>query len=232
MDKSEISKNLKKIRQGKNITQQKLSENMNCSEVYISNLERDMANPSVKTIINMANSLDVPLSSIINEDMESETYNQIYGRKLGELNSGRTMCILEMIYKIKGSLIKYMEKYYYSKDMIAEDIDYKSLSNNIESLREEKKITKAVMAKRLGMKEGTYRNIESNTNKASFDRYMEIANELDVSIDYLFKESLSNKEIISKEYINKIYQGTDEKEKRILEDLVDAISTVLRAHGV
>lgn len=232
MDKSEIGRNLKRIREEKNITQRKLSEYMNCSEVHISNLEREMANPSMKMLINIANSLNVPLGEIMSGKSEIKKDMTEYERMIGNLSSIRAISILKMLYDIKKHLSEYLCQCEKKEDMVAEEIDYKALGNNIEELREEKHISKAVMAKRVRMNEGTYRNIESNNSTASVDKYMEIANELHVPIDFLFDESLTNKEIISREYIRKIFEKSEGKEKQILEELAQVIYKILKGHGV
>lgn len=232
MDKGEIGKNLKKIREKKKITQRKLSEDMNCSEVHISNLERDMVNPSTKTIINMANSLNVPLSSIVNSEGENIDEFQEYRGIFGELNSTRTMYILKMLYEVKRVLLEYRYERERKYDMMAEEIDYKALGENIEQLREEKNISRTIMAKRTGMKEGTYRNIENNNARASMDKYMEIAEELHVPIDYLFNASLVNKEMVSKEYLHKIFSDTDSREKQILIEISQIIYKILKGHDM
>lgn len=234
MGKSEISRNIKRVREQKNITQRKLSEEMNCSEVHISNLERDMANPSMKILINMANSLDVPLSELLyNKDKENSEYDITeYEGMFGELSSVRTVYILKMLYDIKKHLAEYLNNYQNTENMVAEEIDYKALGNSIEFLREEKHISKSVMAKRVGINEGTYRNIESNSSTASVEKYMEIADELHVPIDFLFDKSLNNKEMISKEYIRKVFCDAKGKEKQILEEIASIIYKILRGHGV
>lgn len=231
--KTDIGKSLKRIRTEKKITQRKLSEEMNCSEIYISNVERELTNPSLKSVLNMVNTLDVPLSTMVDENFSID--ESVYGEYSGlfnDLNSDRTLCILKMLNEIKKNLKEYTDIVNEKQDMVAEDIDYKALGNNIEKLREEKNISKSTMAKRLGMNESVYRNIESNNGRASINKYMDIAEKLDVPVDCLFEESLSNKEIVAKHYINEIFSGLDSREKQVISELAQVIYRILRGHGL
>lgn len=232
MYKGKIGSNLKQIREQKKITQRELSEGMNCSEVHISNLERSMTNPSTKTIINMANSLNVPLSSIVMQNAEKDEGIEKYRGIFGELNSARTMYVLKMVYEIRKVLFEYKNESEQKCEMVEEEIDYKTLGENIEQLREERNISRSIMAKRMGMNEGTYRNIENNNGRASMDKYMEIAEELNVPIDYLFNESIINKEMVSMEYIRKIFEGTDDREKQVLKEISQIIYKILKGHDM
>lgn len=56
--------------------------------------------------------------------------------------------------------------------------------------------------------------------------YMKIADELDVSVDYIFDKSLRNKEAVSREYIRQIFDDIDEKEKAMLKRLAEAIREI------
>lgn len=227
---NEIGKNLRKLRGEKKITQRQLSEEMNCSEIFISNLEREVTNPSMKTIVNMVNSLNVPLSTILSgEDRNNTTPCQ---ELFNDLSSPKTACVLRMLYDIKKHLIEY-ENYMAGKEnLVAEEIDYEALGQNIERLREEKNLSKVTMAKRLGINEGVYRNIESNNGRASVDRYMEIAEELNVPIDCLFEKSLANKEEISKNYINKIFEDLDDRETQVIKEIAQVVYKILRGHNM
>ena len=69
MDKSTLlkkfGKNVKIERIKKDLTQEQLAEIMNVSQNYIANIERGKANMSLVKIYELANYLDVNLSSLI-----------------------------------------------------------------------------------------------------------------------------------------------------------------------
>lgn len=231
MDKGEIAANLKEIRKEKSLTQRNLVDNFEFSEVQVSNIERKKSNPRAKTLINMANSLDVPLSQIVDKNYNAKNNIENDEKWLGDLKTSRTLLLLKILEKIKEKLEEYKADNGSDEYMVAEEIDYGAVGRNITKLREEKKIDRKTMSKRMlkrsGMKEGTYRNIESNNGIVSMASYMEIADELDVTVDYIFEESLHNKEAISREYISHIFEETDDTERKILREMGEKIKEVL-----
>lgn len=60
-----IGKNIKKYRKDKGLTQNELAKKSNMSRTYLADIENNRYNPSVEILRNIANSLEVPLSSII-----------------------------------------------------------------------------------------------------------------------------------------------------------------------
>lgn len=232
MDKGDIAENLRKIRKEKSFTQKKLVDNFEFSEVQISNIECNKSNPRTKTLINMANSLDVPLSKIVDKGYRRDCKNiSNYEKWLGDLSSSRTLLLLKILEEIKEKIREYNLEKNNHESMVAEEIDYGAVGKSIASLREKKKLDQHTMSKRMfkrsGMKEGTYRNIESNNGTVSISSYMEIADELDVSVDYIFDKSLHNKEAVSREYIRLIFDNIDEKEKGMLKKMAEVIREIL-----
>lgn len=234
MEKGKIGENLKKIRSEKKLTQRELSDDVDCSEVYISNIERELAAPSAKTIVSMANSLNVPLASIVDRKCEYTGNGKPYDNIFGDLSLPRTVYLLKMVYEVKNKILEYERYKEKKRAMVAEGeqalIDYKSLGETIVRLRMEKELPRTVMAKRLKMKLGTYRNIENNNAVASMDKYMEIASELNVPIDYIFQNSLENKAEISREYIRRIFNGLNDRERRMLTEIARKLSMVFNEY--
>lgn len=231
MDKGEIAARLKKIRKEKSLTQRNLVDNFDFSEVQISNIECKKSVPRTKTFINMANSLDVPLSRIVDKSYDVNNKKLAdYERWFGDLSSLRTLLLLKILEAIKEKLREYNIEKSSKEHMMAEEIDYGSVGKSIVKLREGKHLDQHTMSKRMekraGMKEGTYRNIESNNGTASMSSYMKIADELDVSVDYIFDKSLRNKEAVSREYIRQIFDNIDEKEKAMLKRIAEAIREI------
>ena len=237
MEKGDIAANLKEIRKEKSLTQRNLVDNFEFSEVQISNIERKKSLPRTKTLINMANSLDVPLSKIVDKSYVADNKNILdYERLLGDLSSLRTLLILKILEDIKEKIHEYNLEKINKEHMIAEEIDYGAVGQNIAELREKKRLDQHTMSKRMlkrsGMKEGTYRNIESNNGTVSMSSYMEIAEELDVSVDYIFDKALHNKEAVSREYIRRIFDNIDEKEKGMLKSMAKVIKEVFDAYCI
>lgn len=237
MEKGDIAANLKEIRKEKSLTQKNIVDNFDFSEVQISNIECNKSIPRTKTLINIANSLDVPLSKIVDKSYGTNNKKILdYERWLGDLSSPRTLLILKILEEIKEKMQEYNIEKNNMEHMVAEEIDYGSVGQSIVKLRERKKLDQHTMSKRMkkrsGMKEGTYRNIESNNGTASMSSYMEIADELDVSVDYIFDKALHNKEAVSGEYIRRVFDNIDEKERRILKRMAEVIKEIFDTYYI
>lgn len=62
----QIGKNIKKFREMREISQEKLAEKVDLSREYIVRLERGQKSPSLKTVFNIADTLGVQLKDIFN----------------------------------------------------------------------------------------------------------------------------------------------------------------------
>lgn len=56
-----IGARIKSIRESKKLTQEKLSERVDINPVYLSNIERGMANPTLDLFLRLAKGLDVEM---------------------------------------------------------------------------------------------------------------------------------------------------------------------------
>lgn len=56
-----IGARIKSIRESKRLTQEKLSERVDINPVYLSNIERGMANPTLDLFLRLAKGLDVEI---------------------------------------------------------------------------------------------------------------------------------------------------------------------------
>jgi len=59
MDYKKLGKRLKEERLKRNLTQEKLSEIVNLSSVYISHIENASTKPSLETVVNLSNALNI-----------------------------------------------------------------------------------------------------------------------------------------------------------------------------
>lgn len=62
-----VQSNIKKYRLEKNLTQEKLSEMSNISSDYLSEIERGKKVPSLKRLIILAETLDIPPSKFLEQ---------------------------------------------------------------------------------------------------------------------------------------------------------------------
>lgn len=63
-----IGKKIRSIRKGKNLTIVDLSEQINVTSGYISQIERDLISPSLAVLKRLSEALDIPLSYLFMED--------------------------------------------------------------------------------------------------------------------------------------------------------------------
>ena len=60
MDYKRLGKKIKEKQLSKNLTQERLDEIVGISSVYISHIESGSAKPSLKTLVDICNALDIP----------------------------------------------------------------------------------------------------------------------------------------------------------------------------
>lgn len=72
MDRKSFGRRMQKYRELLGCSQESLAEKINCSPVFISYMERGIKNPSVDTLIKLANTLDISVDILLGS--ESPTY--------------------------------------------------------------------------------------------------------------------------------------------------------------
>lgn len=76
-----LGENIKKYRKKSNLTQQELAKKSNISRSYLADVEKNRYNPSLDTLIKIADALEVPLDYLTGESVKS-----IIEDRLSELN--------------------------------------------------------------------------------------------------------------------------------------------------
>lgn len=64
-DAKKLGGNLKKIRTTKSITQTELAKKLNVDKSFISNIEKGKTNPTLSTIANLAQALEVSTNELL-----------------------------------------------------------------------------------------------------------------------------------------------------------------------
>lgn len=80
MDYKSLGKNIKKYRMIQHLRQSDLAEYIDCSNTYIGLIERAASKPAKKTVVNLANALDVTVDQLLVENYkrpESVYLNEI-----------------------------------------------------------------------------------------------------------------------------------------------------------
>ncbi|MFZ7120701.1 MAG: helix-turn-helix domain-containing protein [Eubacteriaceae bacterium] len=73
MEKYRIGIMLKKIRKSRSLTLKMLAEKSGLSISYISDIERNRANPSLERLNDLSQALDIPISVLLGENLDYQT---------------------------------------------------------------------------------------------------------------------------------------------------------------
>lgn len=65
MEKFIIGENIRRLRKEKNITQEKICQEANISQPYLSRVERDLFTPSIKLLYRISKVLNVTIDELI-----------------------------------------------------------------------------------------------------------------------------------------------------------------------
>ena len=79
MDYATLGLNIRKIRRVQDLTQEKLSEYAGISPVFLSQIENASRKPSLETVVNIANSLNVTIDELITNKSSHEQLKNITG---------------------------------------------------------------------------------------------------------------------------------------------------------
>jgi transcriptional regulator with XRE-family HTH domain len=99
-------------------------------------------------------------------------------------------------------------------------IDYKIISQRIKEVRRLKGLTQEQLADLTGLSSNFIAKIESNNSTASLQTLVNIANTLDISIDYLLQENNSQSKSEADLLIKCMLKTFDERDKNLLIDLI------------
>lgn len=101
--KQAIGTKIQKIRNQKGFTQDQLSEKVNISPKYLSSIERGKENPTLNTLINIAEKLSVDLEEFFTEIQleDPQITKEMVLALIGEANEDQ----LKVIYKILSIIV-------------------------------------------------------------------------------------------------------------------------------
>lgn len=99
-----IGTRIQKIRKSKGMTQDRLAEDVNISPKYLSSIERGRENPTLNTIIQLSDSLDVELEDFF-ESVKLES-PEISRKMIIDLLDKADPEQLKMFYKIVAVIIE------------------------------------------------------------------------------------------------------------------------------
>lgn len=112
IDYVSIGKRIKGIRLMRGITQEKLAETVNISVPHVSRIENGWASPSLQTLVDICNALDITIDSLMQDSLPAAR-KDLTGA-LGEVVADCTAEELNMLAEIAQSILRSVRSTYKS----------------------------------------------------------------------------------------------------------------------
>lgn len=103
-----IGKNIRKHRNRLGITQEVLAERINVSVPHISRIENGSAKPSLQTLVDICNVLDIPLDYLMHDSVSAA--QRLTGNRLEEVLASCSAQEMDMIADVAEVIIRNMRK--------------------------------------------------------------------------------------------------------------------------
>lgn len=104
IDYRAIGKQIRMYRRNADITQESLAEKINVSPPYISRIETGSASPSLQTLVDICNALDITIDNLMQDDL-SAARKQLSGR-LSELLSDCSAAEITVVENVVDALLQ------------------------------------------------------------------------------------------------------------------------------
>lgn len=108
IDYHSIGKNIRKHRNSLDITQEVLAERINVSVPHISRIENGSAKPSLQTLVDICNALDIPLDYLMHDSVSAS--QRLTASRLEEILTSCSAQEMNMIADIAEVIIRNMRK--------------------------------------------------------------------------------------------------------------------------
>lgn len=202
---------LNDVKKHSNKSQSQISEELGCTAIHTSNVKRQKSSYSMEKIIKLINSGEYCLDDYVQQERSPKISGQSFDNK--NFNG------------IPQTVIKVLQEFFYcyiqtsqkekqqqrKKEYTNEDLA-KLAGEKIHKIRIEKGIRADKIAQKLGVKEGSYRNMENGNTGTTPENYAKIAKILDISISEIFEEALENKKPIIEYRMRRIFEELSEEE--------------------
>lgn len=104
-------------------------------------------------------------------------------------------------------------------------LDYHLIARRIKTARKNNNITQAELAERIGISTNAIAKLESNLMTASLQTLINISNELNIEIEYLFiDESMEDKKLTNVDiFLNSIISKLSQKDKEFIIHIINGL---------
>ncbi len=99
-------------------------------------------------------------------------------------------------------------------------IDYEALGKRVKERRVINKLSQEELATRIGVSIQHVSNIENNRTKISLEKLVDLANELNVTVDFLLCDSVTAARPVLEQEISRILEKETEAELRMIPELL------------
>lgn len=87
---------------------------------------------------------------------------------------------------------------------MAKQLDYLKIGNKIKEIRQQKGITREKLSEKIGISTMYLGQLERGERRGGINNYVEIANILEVSLDYLFLDEVHTVEILNNQVMREM----------------------------
>lgn len=112
IDYVSIGKRIKEIRLKRGITQEKLAETVNISVPHISRIENGWASPSLQTLVDICNALDITIDDLMQDSIPAARRNA--EGALGEIVADCTVEELNLLADVAQTILRNIRNLYKS----------------------------------------------------------------------------------------------------------------------
>lgn len=110
IDYVSIGKRIRQNRHHAGMTQETLAEKINVSPPYISRIETGSASPSLQTLVDICNALDITVDDLMQDSLPA-AQKKLEGR-LGELAQGCTAEELHLVAEVAETVLRNVREIY------------------------------------------------------------------------------------------------------------------------
>lgn len=110
IDYISIGRHIRSRRRALNITQEKLAEIISVTPVHISRIETGSASPSLQTLVDICNALDITVDDLMQDSLPA-AQKKLEGR-LGELAQGCTAEELHLVAEVAETVLRNVREIY------------------------------------------------------------------------------------------------------------------------
>jgi len=221
---------LNDIKKHSHKNQTQISEELGCTIIHTSNVKNQKSNYSLEKIIKLMNSGEYCLDDYVELEGRAAVSdrgfdNERFGRMPQEAVEALQEFIQDYIQISRKEKEKRKKKEYTNEELA------KIAGAKIRRIRKAKGIGTDIMAKELGMREGSYRNMENGSTGTTLDNYAKIANILEVPVSEIFEEVLENKKPVIQYRMKRMFEGLSEEEAEMYQNMMEELLEIIRKYS-